>query len=339
VKTLATGMSSRWRRWLTGLVAALALLALGFSLGPRLAFGPDAPTQRPAPPAQLAELDDWLRRSEQAQPGIRAGTEKTVHWAAQPGQRTLWSVVYIHGFGASRLETAPLAEQVAQGLGANLFETRLTGHGRDGQAMAQARAQDWLADTLEAARIGHMLGERMLIISCSTGSTLASWLGLQPQGQQVAAQVFISPNFGPKDARSEWLLGPWGEQIAYAVAGQSYGQVSENPRERQGWTAPYPTRAIFPMMTLVDKVRRSPLEQFSTPLLVFYSAADQRVEPAHTLAAFARIGSPHKTLQRVDDSDSRSQHVLAGDILAPKTTAALVARVLQWVQALPQAKP
>lgn len=323
-----------WRRLAYTLAALTVLVAGVYFAGPRLSFGPNQPTAREAPPTELTVLQDWLSASEQKVPGIRPHTEKRVTWAGPLASRTPWAVVYVHGFGASRLETAPLAQIVAKGLGANLFETRLTGHGQGSEPMGQARVQDWLADVTEAARIGAMLGERVLLISCSTGSTLGTWLGLERQGPAVDAQVFISPNFGPKDKRSDLLLGPWGEQLAYAIAGQTYGVAATDPAEKQAWTTPYPTRALFPMMTLVQKVRQSDLSQFSTPVLVFYSEADQTVDAALTRQAFERMGSKRKTLQVVTDSESKGQHVLAGDIRAPKSTQPMAQAILAWVGAL-----
>ncbi len=78
-------------------------------------------------------LDDWLTIHEQSVAerfGLVPGTEKRITWFAE-GERTAWSVVYLHGFSATRQETAPLSTLVAQALGANLFETRLSGHGRE----------------------------------------------------------------------------------------------------------------------------------------------------------------------------------------------------------------
>ena len=54
------------------------------------------------------------------------GTEKRLTWHDEE-QQTEWSVVALHGFSASRQESAPLAELVAKQLGANLFETRFSG--------------------------------------------------------------------------------------------------------------------------------------------------------------------------------------------------------------------
>ncbi|MCS6810762.1 MAG: hypothetical protein NZ694_05770, partial [Tepidimonas sp.] len=168
----------RWRwAWLAALLLLLPLLWL---LGPRVAYGPDEPAARPQPPAELARLDAWLAAQEQAVAGLRPQAAKRVVWHGVAGQRTPWAVVYLHGFTATRMETHPLAERVAQALGANLFETRLSGHGQPAEALREVRAQDWLADAVEAVRIGAMLGERVLVIGTSTGGTLGAWLALRP---------------------------------------------------------------------------------------------------------------------------------------------------------------
>ena len=333
--TEATGLRTlRWPAALLGLAAGLYLL------GPRNAFGPDMPAGRAPPPAALALLDGWLAQQEARQPDLRPGNAKGIVWADGRQARTPWSVVYLHGFSASRLENAPLAEQVAQALGANLFHTRLTGHGRSAPAaLAEASVQDWLADTLEALRIGQLLGERVLLIGCSTGATLATWLALRPQGQAVAAQVFLSPNFGPRDRRSNLINAPWGRQIALAVQGETRSWQPVDPREALAWTTRYPTRALFPMMALVERVRRADMRAFRTPVLMLYSERDQTVDPQRTREVFARIASPEKKTIVVDYSESTGQHVLAGDIVAPKATAPMVKSIVSWVRALSQCAP
>jgi hypothetical protein len=46
---------------------------------------------------------------------------------------------------------------------------------------------------------------------------------------------------------------------------------------------------------------------------------------------FARLGSPRKTLEAVDYSESEGQHVLAGDIRAPRVTGPMTERILGWL--------
>ena len=333
----AAPATRRGRRWLWTLLALLALLAATFWLGPRNPFGAAMPSPRPLPPHDIAALADWVTASEAAVTDIKPGNAKGIVWAATPGQRTSWAVVYIHGFSASRMETAPLAESVAAQLGANVFYTRLTGHGRaDPAAMGEASAQDWLADTLEAVRIGQTLGEHVLLIGCSTGATLATWLGTSAEAARVNAQVFISPNFGPKDRRADLVNGPWGQRLALWIQGPTRSWTPETPQEAQAWTSSYPTQALFPMMALVKKVRESDLSLFQTPVLVLYSPRDETVEPAQTLAAFARLGSAHKSIEPVDYSKSKGQHVLAGAIKDPAAVAPMAETIVQWLKTLPK---
>ncbi len=324
-----------WTRVLTRVVLALAVIAAIVAAGPRNNFGPQTPTARATPESNIASLDDWLARSEARFSDIRPGLGKSIVWHSGAHQRTPWAVVYLHGFSASRAETAPLADKVAQQLGANLFYTRLAGHGRSGAAMGEASVQDWLADTLEAVRIGQMLGERVLVIGVSTGATLATWRALQAKSDTTTVYAFVSPNFGPRDKRSEIINGPWGQQIALALEGDTRGWTPADPREAWAWTTRYPTRALFPMMALVKHVRDSDLAQFRAPVLMLYSLSDQTVDPVETRAAFARISSAHKSLQVVDYSESQGQHVLAGDIRAPKATEPMAAAVVSWLRSLP----
>ena len=321
--------------WLWKWIAAIVLLLVAvFFLGPVNQFGENAPAVRPAPPTELTALDEWLQQSEAKFSDIKTGTAKGIVWAHDNKQATEWAVVYVHGFSASRLETSPVAEHVAKQLGANLFYTRLTGHGRPGAAMGEATVQDWLADTQEAIQIGHSLGHNVLVISCSTGSTLSTWWATSPQAPQIQAHVFISPNFGLKDKRSELINGHWGQRIAYAVTGDTIHYQSEDAREAQAWTQSYPTKALFPMMALVKHVRESDLSQFKAPVLVLYSEQDQTVDPAEIKTAFAHFGSSYKNLEPVTYSQSKGQHVLAGDIRDPKAVEPMVQTIVKWTQAL-----
>lgn len=294
-------------------------------------------TDRPLPPQDIAALSAWLAHSEAAIPDIKPGNAKGIVWAAAAGQRTPWAVVYLHGFSASRLETAPLADTVATELGANLFYTRLSGHGRsDPAAMGEAHLQDWMADTLEAVRIGQTLGERVLVISCSMGSTLATWLGTSEEASRVSAHVFLSPNFGPQDRRADLVNLPFGKQIALWLQGPIHGAAPDNAAAAQAWTSGYPTQAIFPMMALVKSVRESDLSLFQAPVLVLYSQRDETVDPAETRAAFTRLGSTRKSIEAVDYSQSRGQHVLAGAIKDPAATRPMADTIVEWVKALPK---
>ncbi|MGQ9724322.1 MAG: alpha/beta hydrolase [Tepidimonas sp.] len=184
----------RARPWAASVLAALGVLAALWFAGPRYAFGPDEPAPREQPPAALAQIDDWLVQQEAMVAGVRPGTAKGIVWYGAARQRTPWAVVYLHGFTASRVETWPLAERAAQALGANLFYTRLAGHGLPPEALRTVTPQDWLADAVEAVRIGHAIGERVLVVGTSTGAAGAQGRSVVRARAGAGAVQSVRPN-------------------------------------------------------------------------------------------------------------------------------------------------
>ena len=334
-------MSRRVRLLLLAIVALVALPALAYFAGP--VYRVDARITAPSLPTaggDAAVLEPWLAAAESRFPDIVPGAEKTIVWAHPDRRRTPLAVVYLHGYTATRQEVAPLCDQLAAALGANLFYTRLAGHGRAPAALGEASAEDWLRDAAEALAIGRALGERVVVVGTSTGGTLALWLAQRPEAADIAAQILVSPNLGPRDERSTLLAGPWGYQLQRWLIGEEYRWQPANERQAKYWTWKYPARALVPMMALVKSVRDSPLEDIRVPTLVIHSPKDSVVSPARIEAAYARLGTPVKRIVKVEDSEDRAHHVLAGDILAPSGTAALLAPMLDFVRgAAPQAQP
>ena len=124
------------------IAVVIAILIVGLSIlflaGPRVKV--DATLRAVDLPE---DLDRYLAASEAQFADIVPNTEKAIIWAGASHVKTPVSVVYLHGFSATRQEVVPLADIVAAELGANLFYTRLTGHGRSGEAMAEATVNDW----------------------------------------------------------------------------------------------------------------------------------------------------------------------------------------------------
>jgi esterase/lipase len=275
-----------------------------------------------------------VANAEAAFNDIIPGTEKTIIWAGEVGVTTPLSVVYLHGFSSSRQETAPLADRVAATLGANLFYTRFTGHGRGGAAMVDGSVNAWLNGTYEAMEFGRRLGERVIVIGASTGGTAAMWLATQPLAEGVAAFVLISPNFAPADPLADLLLWPWGRHLAELIIGPERSWEPYNARHGAYWTHRYPTRALLPMMGLVHLTNSLDLDLISTPVLVIYSPADQVVSARAIETTFAKIGTARKHLIPYADAEDPSQHVLAGDILSPPSTEVIASIIVNFIKNL-----
>ncbi len=307
-------------------IVIIMVLIVLFLLGPRpnLDFKPKTFNLPP-------DLDRYLAESEARFSDIIPETEKTIIWANPTKTKTPLSIVYLHGFSATRQETAPLSEQLAASLGANLFYTRLTGHGRTGEALAQTSINDLMNDTVEAVEIGKRLGEKVIVIGTSTGGTLATWHAMQPGSDEVEAYILISPCYKPRDPNSEILTWPWGYQLATLVRGPEYQWTVQNPQQARFWTMRHPTRALLTPVNLFKLVRKSKLETVKKPVLVIYSPNDQTVDPQEVERAYTRFGSAVKRIVPITDSQNPESHVLAGDILAPDDTGRIAGIILEFI--------
>ncbi len=312
---------------LSGLAATLAVIVYLST--------PPALVNAAAIPELPNNIDAYLAASEKRvdqQFRLIPNTEKRVLWR-EPGVRTEFAVVYLHGFSATRQETAPLAERIANALHANLFETRLTGHGHTEMPLHAVRAEDWLEDAAEALAVGARLGNKVVLIGTSTGGSLALAMSDHDAAKSVSDIVLISPNIEPRNSSAQWATRPGGILVARIVAGETRTWTPRNDLQARYWSTSYPTSAAIEMMRLVDFTQsRLPLEMHQN-LLVLLSPDDKVVSPAATKAAFDHINAPRKQLVEVTGSQDPANHVLAGDILAPDSTDDIAATIVDFIKA------
>jgi pimeloyl-ACP methyl ester carboxylesterase len=312
-------------------VVALVLVAtMVFALGPRT---PVDTTITFDPAAIGSDPDAYLAAEEAKVPGIRDGLQKEIVWAfSQSKAKTPYAVVYVHGFSASKGEVRPLPDMVATALGANLFYTRLTGHGQGGEAMASASVNAWVNDFAEALAIGRAIGEKVILISTSTGGGLVTWGAVQPHlYDNVSHVVLISPNYGVRASGSFLLTMPWAKQLAELVAGEERSWEPVNEAHAKYWTTSYPTRALLPMAELTKLASNIVVEKATVPALFIISDNDKVVRPDITRLMEARWGGP-QGLVVVEKTGDPSNHVIAGDALSPETTAILAERIIAWIK-------
>jgi alpha-beta hydrolase superfamily lysophospholipase len=123
----------------------------------------------------LDRLASEVEQGELAAPAIKPDNEARIvfHGEAPHGRLPL-AVVYLHGFTASQAEGAPAHREIARTVGAHLYLNRLRDHGSDApEAMAGASPERWRDEARRALDIGLQLGERVLLVGTSMGSSLA----------------------------------------------------------------------------------------------------------------------------------------------------------------------
>lgn len=316
-----------------------AVLGLGLLIGAAFWFGPYEPVELSAPFDAAAierDVDAYLTGREGVFDDLRPGAEKQVLWAGAPGEKTPLSLVYVHGFSASAQELRPVPDALSTALTANLYFTRLAGHGRPGAALAGPTVQDWMTDMAEAMVIGRAIGDQVIVIGTSTGGTLAALMALDDEmSRDLKGVVFISPNFRIKARLAPLLTWPGARHWLPVLAGAERSFAPQNEAHAAHWTVSYPTEALFPMAALVQAARRADYAGVTTPALFYFSPQDQVVDGRATQGVATNWGGA-VTVQRIAPTVGVEPytHVLAGDILSPNGTDRAVAAVLRWIDGL-----
>lgn len=314
------------------LTLTVAAAGLAVAAGPRVPID----TTISFDPATIGtDLDIYLAEREARFSDLRPGLEKQIVWAdPQSRAKTPLAIVYVHGFSASPGELRPLPDRVAERTGANLYFTRLTGHGRSGPAMAEASVNAWINDIAEALAIGRRLGERVVVIATSTGATLATYAAAHADlGGSIAALVAISANYALQTTGSFILTMPWAGQIARLLIGPTRSFTPVNERHARYWTSTYPTDSLLPMAALIRLTGKIDPGDITVPALFLYSGEDRIIRP-DAIKTVARRWGGRAVLVDLGQTGDPMNHVIAGDALSPETTGPMVERIVAFVDSL-----
>ncbi len=281
-------------------------------------------------PSSITELDSYLSQTESIHTDLVDGTEKKIVWANHTIEQTEYSIVYIHGYSSTRPETAPLADLFAKDINANLFYTRLTGHGQSGKSFAKANANDWLNDATEAIHIGKKIGKKVILVGASTGCLLVIWLSNQTEYQKdISSTILISPNFYPASKLTKIFLYPAGVEFAKLVYGKEREWKPYNKQMIKYWNHKYPWEAITPMIVLVEHIQNIKLEEIKVPALFLYTEQDKVVDTEKIKEAFIQYGAKEKKLVNLKQV---KDHVMAGDIVEPESTMIVLKEILEFIK-------
>lgn len=289
---------------LFGILAAIVIgLTIAYFLGPK----PTKPiynTKLPIVPS-LNGLSAFVALQE-ANQKVKPGNEAEIIWADSSKQeQTTYSVVYLHGFSASKEEGNPAYHYLAKALNANLYLSRLADHGIDTVSPMQHFTADRLWESAKQAyAIGKKLGKKVILVGTSTGGTLA--LQLAATYPEVSSLVLLSPNIAINDPNA-WLLNDhWGLQIARQVTGGDERHVDgKTPQYQKYWYTNYRLESVVQLEELIETtMTKSLFAKVKQPLLMLYyykneAEQDPVVRVDAMLKMFEELGTPSELKQKV----------------------------------------
>lgn len=288
------------------------------------------------PKSVAGDLDKYVKISEAKIPGLLPDVHKRIIWANSEKTVTPISIVYIHGYSSTSEETRPLPDLVAQHFNANLYFTRLAGHGQVSGKLLKVSASDWVYDVQEALAIGKRIGQKTIVICTSTGGTLiASTLANKDLDDSADAVVLISPNFGMQGFAVPFMTLPLSYHWAPKLFGLTQVFKPLSPLHEKYWSLTQPTTNIIEVANLVEFATGVHFEDINTPALFYYSDKDKVVNSKETQKVAQRWGGETDTIiVKLSKSDDPSSHVIAGKIRSPNQTNFAAKNIIKWIYSL-----
>ena len=294
-----------------------ALLITLYALGPRTPR-PVLDSSLPMVPSGLARLEQAIQESEQSFPNIKPDNESRIVWFDSSHTKTEYALVYLPGFTASYAEGDPIHKDFARRYGCNLYLPRLYGHGlADDDVYKEFSPDSLLASAAHALAVGQQLGEKVILMSCSTGSTLS--LLLAAAHPEIAGLITYSPNIEVKNSSMRLLTYPWGVYIGRLAVGGKYREYDESAEYKKYWYTRYRVEGLAGLQTLLENgMTPETFSKVQQPLFMGYyykneAEQDDVVSVPAMLSMYAQLGTP-EALKRKVAFPNVGKHALASRI-------------------------
>lgn len=259
-----------------GILIVLAIVA--YVLGPKPPE-PDLNKDLPSISASIGNMESFIEKKEAAF-SIKPDNESRIFWAdSLKKERTKYCVLYLHGFSASWYEGYPTHVNFAKHFGCNLYIPRLHDHGLQTEDALIDMSPDKLwVSAKEALMVARSLGKKVVIMSTSTGGTLALKLA-SDFPEYVQGLVLYSPNIRINEKFDFLLAKPWGLQIARKKMGSKYRTTDENFESKgcQYWNCKYRMEAVVYLQQLVEAtMKKETYQNVVAPVFLGYYYKDDR---------------------------------------------------------------
>lgn len=296
----------------------IVLIAVYF-LGPKPSE-PKFDLRFPAVPADAVALEKYVADNE-AKHAVKPDNEARIIWADSSKKKTEYSVIYLHGFSASQKEGDPVHRRFAERFGCNLYLARLADHGIDTtDALLYFTADRFWETSKQALAIGKQLGEKVIVVSTSTGGTTALMLAAE-YPEDVFALVNMSPNIAINDPAAFLLNNPWGLQIARMVLGGDYRITGPEDERSTYWTKKYRIESLVQLEELLEqRMNEKTFNKITQPSLTLYyykdeEHQDKEVKVSAMLKMHEQLATP-ADLKEAIALPNAGAHVIGSDLVS-----------------------
>ncbi len=282
----------------------LSVLLLLYLLGPKPA-PPRLQAEVPALASGLRALSDSIARAERSVPNLKPNNEARIIWADSLPKPTEYALVYLPGFTATFVEGDPIHREFAQRYGCNLYVPRWRDHGLEvADKLLHYHADSVLETAAHALAVGHRIGQKVILMSTSTGGTISLVLAAQ-YPDLVDGIIAYSPNIRIKSETAKVLTMPWGLQLARQMMGGKDRSFAAEAEFKKYWYNRYRLEGLVQLQNMVEHAMvPETFASVEAPLFLGYyykndSIQDQVVSVPAMLEMYGQLSTPDSLKRKV----------------------------------------
>lgn len=294
------------KKFLLVLASIVVVLGIVYWAGPKFP-APKLSDGLPTVPVQTENFDQYVETRD-AGKKIKPDNEGRVIWANDSlKNKTSYCLLYLHGFSASWYEGNPVHIDFARRFGMNLYIPRLASHGLETSEALIDMTPDRLWESAKEALVAaQALGEKVILMSTSTGGTLSLKLAADFPNL-VSGLILYSPNIAINNGAAFLLDKPWGLQIARAVSHGKYRVTNPDSTSEdcKYWYCKYRLEGVVYLQQLVDAtMTQKTFENVKQPVFLGYYYKDEEhqdptVRVDAMLKMFDELGTPENLKEKV----------------------------------------
>lgn len=313
-------------------------------------LGPKSPTpllsnDLPTVSANIEMAETYVLKNDSGQI-LKPDNQSRIIWANDSvKEKSPYVLLYLHGFSASWYEGYPANVDFAKHFGMNAYYPRLASHGivTDDALIDMTPDRLW-ESAKQALMVARILGEKVIVMSTSTGGTLGLKLAAEFP-EMIDGLILYSPNIRINNGAAFMLSKPWGLQIGRKVTGGLHRVTNENfdSKDCLYWNCKYRMEAVVYLQQLVEAtMKKETYERVKTPVLLAYyykdeTHQDETVRVDAMLEMFDQLGTAEN--ERVKIAFPEAGNHVIGCELTSKSYNEVLAETIKFTEEILKIKP
>ena len=276
------------------------------------------------------DVESYIAEKEMLFQNTNPRAKKKIIWFDDTKVKTEYSIVYLHGSFATGVQQEDVLVKIAKRLEANLFISRLTGHGSGFESTKSIEAKNFLEDAAEAVAVGNQIGNKVILMGFSAGGTFALMATKdQKLNKKIDHLVLVAP-WTPKLTLPYFIAATglffksqykFNFPRMFNLSNEEWGPfwVNEFHRTlpRQLWVAAFSGRKLK-------------FQETTIPLLVFYEEKDKVVNAVGVKKIFERWKGPKKIINNDTNLGGFNYHDIIGILNSPQDDL-FVEGIKNWI--------